>query len=405
MKSYNQSIAAGQTNKTAASWLLILGIAFVAANLRAPITSVGPLIGDIKQFVGLSNSAAGMLTTVPLLAFALLSPVAPKIARRFGMERTIFFSLLLLTAGIVCRSFSGTAALFGGTVLLGMGIAVCNVLLPSLVKRDYSNKVGLVTGIYSVSMNLCGALASGLSVPLARYAGLGWSGALNAWLLLAVIGILFWLPALKSDRLQAAVSGTGETEIKLSRSPLAWQVTIYMGMQSSIFYIFVAWFPEILISRGMSSDKAGWMLFLFQFAMLPFTFLVPIIAGRMKDQRPLVVLTTVLYLAGIGGLFFADNRLVPLWSALVGIGGACSFGLALIFFTARTRNAHEAARLSGMAQSLGYLLAAVGPLLFGLLHDATQHWTVPLMAMLVIALLIFAFGMGAARNRQIGNEK
>ncbi|NIK71645.1 MFS transporter [Paenibacillus sp. BK720] len=387
--------------------LLALSLIFVAANLRAPITSVGPLVSYIRESTGISNSVAGLLTTVPLLAFTFMSPFAPQLARRYGVERVIFIALIFIGIGTLCRSISSSVALFGGTILIGLSIAVCNVLIPSLVKKDFSNKIGLMTGIYSVSMNLCGALASGISVPLARDAGFGWQGALSCWLVLTAVGIVFWLPRMNQSRQTATISqaSTAAGEAKPWRSSLAWQVTLFMGLQSFIFYNLVAWLPEILNSRGMTNDTAGWMLSLIQFSMLPFTFVIPIIASRMKSQRVLVVITTVLYLVGIGGLLLDGNGLVPLWSVLIGVAGAGSFSLAMLFFTLRTRTSHAAAQLSGMAQSVGYLLAAIGPLVFGMIHDMTHRWTVSIGMLIAASLLIFIFGMGAARDRYVGDER
>ncbi|MCM3628537.1 MFS transporter [Paenibacillus glycanilyticus] len=396
---------AKQDIKQASGLLLVLSLIFVAANLRAPITSVGPLVSYIRESTGISNSVAGLLTTVPLLAFTFMSPFAARLARRYSVERVILYALIFIGIGTLCRSVSSSVTLFGGTMLIGLAIAVCNVLLPSLVKRDFSSKIGLMTGIYSVAMNICGALASGISVPLARDAGFGWQGALSSWLVLTAVGIICWLPRMRQTKQAAAAvsqAHTAASETKLSRSPLAWQVTSFMGLQSFIFYNLVAWLPEILSSRGMTSDTAGWMLSLIQFSMLPFTFVIPIVASRMKNQRMLVVMTTLLYIVGIGGLLADGNSLVPLWSVLIGIAGAGSFSLAMLFFTLRTRSTQAAARLSGMAQSFGYLLAAIGPLVFGLIHDLTHHWTISIVMLIAASVLIFVFGMGAARNRYVG---
>ncbi|MBB3112380.1 CP family cyanate transporter-like MFS transporter [Paenibacillus phyllosphaerae] len=390
-----------ETNLAQQGWLLVLGIILVAANQRAPITSVGPLIGDIRTYTGISNTVAGMLTTVPLLAFALMSPFAPKLARRYGMERVIFCALIVLLIGTLCRSIHGAGTLFAGTVLIGLAISICNVLIPSLVKRDFSHKVGLMTGVYSISMNLCGALASGISIPLARDAGFGWQGALICWGILVTLAMISWSPRLRASQSTTAAASVAINGAKpnLWRSGLAWQVTAFMGLQSLIFYMLAAWLPEILVSRGMSQDAGGWMLSLLQFSMLPFTLFVPIIAGRMRNQKPLVMLTTFLYLIGIGGLFMENTALVPLWAIIIGIAGAFSFSLAMIFFSLRTRTAQESAELSGMAQTVGYIMAAIGPMLFGGLHDITHGWNLPLMILIVASLCIFAFGLGAARDR------
>jgi CP family cyanate transporter-like MFS transporter len=398
-----------QINKTAStavktgSAALILGIVFLAANMRAPLTSVGPLVGDIRGTLSISNMAAGILTTLPLLAFALLSPFAPKLSRRFGMEKVLFTALALLTLGIVIRSAAGVASLFAGTALIGIAISVCNVLLPGLIKQEFPQRIGVVTGTYSVAMNLCGAVASGISIPLTESLGLGWKGALGCWGILAIVAMAAWIPQLKGRHMPAvAVASAGTKRSSIWKSPLAWQVTLFMGMQSFVFYVTVAWLPEILASKGMDAGTAGWMLFLMQFALLPFTFIVPILAAKMNNQRPLVVITGVLFVSGIAGFLF-DAPLVALWTVLLGIGAGFAFSLAMMFFGLRTQTTSEAAELSGMAQSIGYLLAAVGPTLFGLLHDMTHGWKIPLMLLLAASVLLFLVGMGAAKNRYVNS--
>lgn len=292
-------------------WPIILGIVLIAMIMRSPLTSVGPLIGSIRESLGLSNATAGLLTTLPLLAFALLSPFAPLLARRFGVERTLLYALVLLMVGIAIRSLAATASLFAGTALIGLAIAVCNVLIPSLVKRNFAHQVGLMTGVYSVSMNLSGAIASGVSIPVARDLGFGWNGALAIWGVLVLLAALFWLPQARASRGSAIAATSGVLKRRsLWRSPLAWMVTIFMGMQSLLFYVLVAWLPEMMTSRGLSEDSAGWMLSLFQTAALPVAFIVPIVAGRMKNQRLLVIIMTILLFVSLGGLYFGGNALI-----------------------------------------------------------------------------------------------
>lgn len=382
------------------SWPLIIGIVLVSLTMRSPLTSVGPLVGSIRESLGLSNAGAGLLTTLPMLAFAFLSPFTPFLARRFGVERTIFYALILLMGGIVIRSsLTTTASLFAGTALLGLAIAISNVLIPSVIKRDFSRQVGLMTGVYSVSMNLCGAIASGLSIPLARDFNLGWSGALGIWGVLALLAALFWLPQIKTSRVSSGTA-TNNTVARRSLwgSPLAWMITIFMGMQSLFFYVLIAWLPEIMTSRGLSEDNAGWMLSLFQIAALPVSFIVPIIAGRMKNQRILVIIMVILLFIALGGLYFGGSMLISLWIILLGIGGGFGFSLAMIFLSLRTKDAHDAASLSGMSQSVGYLLAATGPLLFGLLHDITASWNFPLLLLIAVSALLLIAGLGASKN-------
>ncbi|MNO37132.1 putative transporter YycB [compost metagenome] len=395
--------------KQATFWFMIVGIIFIAANLRAPLTSVGPLVSLIRENVHISNTLAGLITTVPLIAFALLSPFVPKLGRRYGVERIILISLIFLVIGIAVRSLSGAVTLYVGTAVLGFAITICNVLLPSLIKREFPQQMGTMTGVYSVSMNLCGAIASGISVPLAVGAGLNWQGALGVWGILSVISILFWVPQLKAPAKSAAVASSSSAgnnhQVNIWRSPLAWQVTLFMGLQSTIFYVLVAWLPEILKDQGISSSQSGWFLSVLIMASLPFAFIVPVIAGRMPNQRLLVVITTILLLIGTLGLLYGSIHMVLFWAIILGIGAGFAFGLSMMFFGLRTRSAHQAAELSGMAQSIGYLLAAMGPALIGYLHDATHSWSVPLLILVGASALLCLVGLGAARNQFVGSEK
>ncbi len=400
VQSVTKSTVAKQS--TSLSWALVFGIVLISLTMRSPLTSVGPLVGSIRESLGLSNTVAGLLTTLPLLAFALLSPFTPTLARRFGMERVLFCALVLLITGIAVRSLSATIPLFAGTVLLGLSIAVCNVLIPSLVKRDFSNNVGLMTGIYAVSMNLCGAIASGISVPLARNLGFGWNGALGVWGILALIAALFWFPRVRGNH-TSAVGTTNGAMVRRSlwRSPLAWTITLFMGMQSLLFYVLITWLPEMMTSRGLSEDSAGWMLSLFQMATLPVSFIVPILAGRMKNQRLLVTIMAVLFFVSLGGFYFGNQAFISLWTILLGIAGGCAFSLAMIFLSLRTKDAYDAASLSGMSQSVGYLLAATGPILFGFLHDVTAGWNLPLLLLFVVSAVLLLCGLGASKNHTV----
>ncbi|CAH0194519.1 putative transporter YycB [Peribacillus sp. Bi96] len=385
--------------------LLIIGIILIGANLRAPLTSVGPLVTSIRDNLGISNTLSGSLTTLPLLSFALLSPFAPRIARRFGMELTLFVSLILLTIGIMLRSIGGVPSLFLGTILIGLAIAIGNVLLPSLIKHNFASRIGLMTGIYAVSMNLCGAIGSGISIPIASSSGLGWAGALGCWGILSLITVFFWIPQLrrpfKSDKdVQTAVI----KNMNLWRSGLAWQITFFMGLQSFIFYTVITWMPEILEQKGLSADDAGWMLSIMQLAVIPITFIMPIIAGHMQSQRLLVVPPVIFLVVGIFGILYGSKLFIPVCMILIGIGVGTIFSLSMMFFSLRTQSTHEATELSGMAQSFGYLLAAVGPVLFGGLHDVTHSWTIPLLMLVVVSALIFIVGMRAGKNEYVSTH-
>ncbi|MDQ0091119.1 CP family cyanate transporter-like MFS transporter [Paenibacillus anaericanus] len=393
----------GATSTSTGGWLLLIGVILIAANLRAPLTSVGPLIETIRADLSISNTLAGLITTIPLIAFALLSPLAPKLARRFGMSPVLFGALVLLIIGIVIRSAWNIGSLLIGTFILGLAISICNVLMPSLIKAKYPLKIGIMIGVFSVAMNLSGAIASGISVPFANQMGLGWKGSLGIWGILAFVALLFWIPQLRGQQQKVKIMISNEKQTNLWKSPLAWHVTVFMGLQSMIFYVVIAWLPDILKTQGISSDSSGWILSLMQLALLPITFIMPIVATRMENQVSLMIVTWLFFFTGIVGLL-SGNHLVLLWAILIGIGAGCSFSLAMTLFGLRTSNAHDAAELSGMSQSVGYLLAALGPTLFGYLHDLSNGWNVPLIVLLVVTIFLLISGIASGRNRLIGEE-
>jgi MFS transporter, CP family, cyanate transporter len=375
--------------------LLLLGIVLVAANLRPALTSVGPLIGDIRADMSLSNVQAGLITTIPLIGFAGLSILAPRLGRRFGNEVMLFAGLIALTIGTLLRFIPSIVMLYMGTALLGLAIAVCNVLLPGLIKHKFPGKVGLMTGVYSTSMGVFAAIAAGISVPLTK--SLNWNGSLAVWAILGVIAVVIWIPQILRNgdpKVQA-------TKVKVGgmwRSPLAWQVTSFMGFTSLAFYITVAWLPEILIDQGLSVATAGWMLSLAQLAALPASFLIPLLADRYPDQRVFVGMISILYIIGLVGLFNSSIGWVSLWVVCIGLAQGASFSLALTFLGLRASNPEHVGELSGMAQSLGYSLAAIGPMLFGYLRDSTHSWTVPLMILFAAVLFQFFTGLLAGRD-------
>ncbi|MFC4408925.1 CynX/NimT family MFS transporter [Chungangia koreensis] len=380
-------------------WLLLMGIIAMASTLRSPLTSVGPLISFMIDHLGISTVLAGFLTTIPLIAFAIVSPFAPKISQRFGLELTLFLSICLLAVGIIIRSLGSTPALLAGTFLLGVAIAFGNVLLPSLIKTHFPHHMGFMTGIYTVFMNLAASVAIGISVPLANIEVFDWNGALGVWAVLALLAILIWIPIIRQRRTLTKVEALKpKTSHSLWRSPLAWAVTIFMGVQSWIFFTNAAWMPAVLESQGYSAATAGWLSSLIQLSQLPMTFIVPVLAGKMKDQRLLVTITSLFLLAGYIGVISEITSLTILWMILMGFGGGAGFGLALMFFTLRTETPQEAADLSGMAQSIGYLIAALGPTLFGTLFEVTASWTFSLSLFLVATLILFLTGMKAGKD-------
>jgi CP family cyanate transporter-like MFS transporter len=384
------------------SFLLVLCIVLLAANLRPALTGVAPLIGQIRADTGISNGVAGLLTTLPLLAFGLLSPIAPRVARWFGTERVLLASLLVLAAGILLRWAGAVAALFLGTVVLGAAIAVANVLLPSLVKREFPGHAGLMTSVYSTSLGISAAFAAGVSVPLTQLAGIGWRGALAVWAIPALLAGVAWLSQLgRSDHPEDPDARSPPGVRDLWRSPLAWQVTLFMGLQSLAYYVTLTWLPEILQAEGMGTARAGWMLGLSQAVAIVTMFLAPMFAERRPSQRGVVVVAVGMSGVGVLGLLVAGSTASTLWVVLLGLGQGASFSLALTFFALRAPDSGHAAALSSMAQSVGYLLAAGGPFLFGVLRDATGAWKVPLTLLLTVTICLLIAGIGAARDAHV----
>lgn len=381
------------------SLFLIIGILLIGANLRVPLTSVGALIPFIREDLAISNTLAGAITTLPLLAFAFLSPFAPRLARRFGIERTLGIALGLLLLGIVLRSAAGTSLLFIGTLCIGLAIAVGNVLIPAVVKLRFPLQVGLVTGFYAVAMNVFGALGSGMSVPIAN-AGFGWKGALAVWGLLTVLALLLWLPQLTA-KATSNTTNTSHQSNSLWRSPLAWQVTIFMGCQSLIYYTLITWLPDIFGAKGYAKSTAGWLVFLMQLALIPVTFIVPLMAEKFRHQAGMAALVAGAFIVGLTGLLLPASVFDFVWVVLLGAAGGGAFGLSMMFFTLRTQSPRQAAELSGMAQSAGYLFAATGPILVGALQDVSGNWLTPILLLLGIALLVLLNGIAAGRERWV----
>jgi MFS transporter, CP family, cyanate transporter len=383
--------------------LLVVGIVLLAVNLRPALTGLTPLIGQIRADTGISYGVAGLLTTLPLLAMGLLSPIASLLAHRFGMERVLLASMLVLAAGILLRSAGAVTALFLGTAVLGAAIAIGNVLLPGLVKREFPERVGLMTSTYSTALAVSAAIAAGASFPLADQVGIGWRASLGSWALLALVAAVAWLPQMRSARPTNASPADSQGVNGPWRSALAWQVTLFMGLQSLGYYVVLTWLPEILQEQaGISASLAGWMLALAQAVGIASIFLAPVLAGMRPSQHGVVVVAVALTGAGALGLLIAAETATALWVVLLGLGQGACFSLALTFFALRAPDSGHAAALSGMAQTVGYLLAAVGPFLFGLLRDTTHAWTVPLALLFAVAVCLLLTGLGAARDAHVG---
>ena len=374
---------------------LIIAIAAIAFNLRPPISSVGPLISEIRSDTGLSNTLLGMLTTLPILSFGLLSVFTPLFTKRLGTEGTMAMALAILTAGTLLRVVPGVFPLFAGTIIAGAGIAFGNVILPGIVKKQFPTKTGLVTGIYSGMLGTGAALSSGLSVPLSQNLGLGWRWALGFWAIFSFIALLIWLPQLRQNFQVVARRSLGSSLKQLSKSGLAWNVAFFVGFQSFTFYIIIAWLPEVLQDRGIGAIEAGWLLSLCQGVGVLGTFFIPALAERLENQKIPVLILIVLEVVSLIWLMIPEAPFIGVVVSLLGFSMGGSFGMALLFIVLRTANSESANELSGISQSIGYTMAATGPALFGAVFDMTQIWTVPLFMLLFFSFLKLWVGMKA----------
>jgi CP family cyanate transporter-like MFS transporter len=376
--------------------LLIAGILLIAASLRAPITTLGPLLEPVRESFALNASQAGLLTTLPLLAFALVSPLAAPVAHRFGLERVLFASLALLVAGIAVRSAGTVSALYGGTCMIGGAIAIANVLLPSLLKRDFPDHVGKLTACYALAMISAAGIASAVAVPLDHALGAGWPASLGAIAVLPLVAALLWLPQLRSRTMSAPGVPGGVRRSSVWKASLAWQVAGYLGLTCFIYFAAIAWLPSILQEAGFSSARAGTLHGWMQLAgTVPALLLMPLL-HRMPDQRWIAFGSPALSACGLVGLV-AVPAFAPLWLFAFGMGMGSALILSLAFVGLRAGSQQLAASLSGMSQCIGYLLAAVGPTLVGFLHEAAGNWTMPLAACLVLCLAMCVLGLSVGR--------
>jgi len=391
-------------SRTVTPAIALLGILLVAATLRAPLTGVGPLLGHIRASTGLDAGSAGLLNTLPLLAFGLFSVLAPAVGRRLGLERALFAAMAGLCVGIAVRSMPGIAPLFIGTLMGGVAIAVGNVMLPALVKREFPQRIGPLTGLYSVVMTLVSGMASGIAVPLADSLPGGWRSSLACVLVITLPAALVWL-----SRSRHAAAGPAAPRVRAAgsanvwRSWLAWQVTLFNGLQAFNFYILVAWLPSMLYETGMSPGQAGWMVSLMQLAALLGNIAASWVAGRVRDQKLLGLTISLLCAAGFAGMALFPAWTI-LWICVAGAGLGSSLMLSLAYVSLRAATTQQAVSLSGMSQSLGYLIGAAGPVVCGVLRDWTSSWLPALGLMVTLAAIQAWLAYGAGRARTVGDR-
>ncbi|WP_367393326.1 CynX/NimT family MFS transporter [Pseudomonas sp. X4] len=385
-------------------WLLLLGLVLVALNLRPALSSMAPVLGQVSEGLGLNASQAGLLTTLPVLCLGLFAPLAPVLARRFGSERVILGILATLALGIVVRSSLGATGVFLGSLMAGASIGIIGVLLPGIVKRDFPQHAGTLTGVYTMALCLGAAMAAGATVPLAQHFDGSWALGLGFWMLPALLAMLVWLPQARQGHGQHKVAYRVRG---LWRDPLAWQVTLYMGLQSSLAYIVFGWLPSILIGRGLSPTEAGLVLSGSVIVQLVSSLSAPWLATRGKDQRLAIVLVMLITLAGLFGCLYAPLSGLWGWAVVLGLGQGGTFALALTLIVLRSKDAHVAANLSSMAQGVGYTLASMGPFAVGLVHDLTGGWAAVgwIFAVLGVGAIVFGLGAGRALHVQVSSER
>jgi CP family cyanate transporter-like MFS transporter len=375
--------------------LLLVGLFLVATNLRTALTSLAPVLETIGQDLGLGRAALGSLTTIPVLCMSVFALATAWISERIGAERGVLWAVVLIGVATAGRLAGEEAVvLFASTLLVGIGIAVAQSQLPSIVKGRFPERAALVTGIYTLGINAGAAFAAQATLPLEHLFGGFWPGALASWSLLAVLAAVFWLPFASGTRgMQQADTGAGESTSLPWRSGRAWLVSLFFGSQSCIYYSSLTWLAPIYVDRGLDGGQAATLLTVFALVGIPASLLFPALADRSGDRRPWLALTVAFDILGLAGVW-----LMPLatpwapwaWAVALGIGTGGLFPLALTLPVDNSADAEEAGRLIAMTFFIGYMLSALGPLAMGGLRDATGSYSVPLVALAVLGMGMLA---------------
>ncbi|MFZ3571379.1 CynX/NimT family MFS transporter [Streptomyces sp. BH097] len=394
--------------------LVMVGIVLAAVNLRPAITSLGALLEEVRDGLGMSGSVAGLLTSVPPLCFAIFGVMAPRLAKRFGPSAVVCAGMFAIAAGLVIRPFTGGTAGFLVASALGlMGIAVSNVLMPVIVKRWFPDKVGTMTGLYSMALALGTSTAAAATVPVTSALGGSWQAGLAVWAVLAVAAALAWLPLVRkkdTSTLAAAAVPAAEatraaegTGLRIARSRTAWALAVFFGLQATAAYITMGWMAQIFRDSGVSASTAGVLLAVTMAMGIPLGFVIPRMAARLPSQGPMVIALGLCGLAGYAGLYFAPASGAWAWALLLGISN-CAFPLALTMVGMRARTGAGVAKLSAFAQSTGYLISIPGPLLVGVLYQHSGGWGAPIALMAALMVPQIVVGVFAGRNRTVEDE-
>ena len=378
-----------QTNKV----IILLGIILLGMILRTPITSVGAIIGPLKNLLEINNTVAGLITTIPLIAFAIFSPFVAKISNKIGLEKTLYLAAIVTSIGLLLRFYINTSVFFVTTFIIGVGLTVGNVLLPGLAKKYFPENLGVMTGFYAVVMNVSASVAAGISYPIlsSNVGGEKFSTglAVNIWLIVSILNIVIYAIITKnskSERIEDKKSG-GKGYL---RSMKMWSVMLSMGLQSALFYCSVSWFAEIMISKGFTPSEAGLLLSISQFAQFPSTFLVPVLAEKIKNKLIIPIFIAMGYVASLIGMIYIQGNfvLMTIYIVLFALAGGGSFSYVMYLFSAKSKNEEEAADISGLAQAGGYWLAAIFPPLLGYVRDVL-NWDVAIYILIMTASLLF----------------
>lgn len=380
--------------------LLVVGLALTGFSMRTAVTSVGAVLDELEAGLHTTSAASGVITTLPVICFAVIGSFAPALARRFGTHHVLVASLVLTTVGLISRAVAGSVWLFALLSVLALsGGAVSNVLMPALVKNDFADRIGPATALYTTALAFGTTAAVGLTVPVADVAG-GWRWGLAAWALMSAVATAPWLLSLRGDP-HTGRPGRGVSLLAPARSPIAWALMLFFGAQSFQAYIGFGWFPTYLRDHGISAGRAGLLVAFYAALSIPTSMVVPWVAGR-GQRAPILVMFGCGVVAYVG-LLAAPVGGAWLWMLLAGIAGG-AFPLALTMIGLRTAALPTTAAVSAFAQGLGYLLAGTGPLLTGVLHGATGGWGWP-FAMLLVALSVSsAAGWYAAQDRTVDAE-
>lgn len=379
-----------QTNKV----IILLGIIFLGMILRTPITSVGAIIGPLKNLLEINNTVAGLITTIPLIAFAIFSPLVAKISNKIGLEKTIFLATIVASIGLLLRFYINTSVFFVTTFIIGVGITVGNVLLPGLTKKYFPENLGVMTGFYAVVMNVSASIAAGISYPIlnTNIGGEKFSTglAVNIWLIVSISNIVIYAIITKNSKSERIVKDKKTGVTGYLKSLKMWSVMLSMGLQSALFYCSVSWFAEIMISKGFTPSEAGLLLSISQFAQFPSTFLVPVLAEKIKNKLIIPIFITLGYVASLVGMVYIQGNfaLMTIYIVLFALAGGGSFSYVMYLFSAKSKNEEEAADISGLAQAGGYWLAAIFPPLLGYIRDVL-NWDVAIYILIVTASLLF----------------